>query len=139
MGVEATEVGTPRVNASRPADARGRGGSRHYAAVMTFIRWRDYGEVATPRKGIKRELVTQRASCTAGTDEIEPDPAVFKLDSWTAEPSPPAHDDPAHGGIEDRDEIALHIRVHANGCTKRQEVIGNVPVRCHPAQMEIAY
>jgi hypothetical protein len=99
----------------------------------------DHGEGANPREGIDRGLVTQRASCAARTNEIEPDPAVVKLDGWTTEPSPPSHDDPAHGGIEDRDEIALHIRLHANGCTKRQEVIGNVPVRCYPAQMEIAY
>jgi len=84
-------------------------------------------------------LVAQRASCTARTDEIEPDPAVFKLDGRSAEPSPPAHDDPAHGSLEDGDEIALDIRIHAIGCAKRQEVIGNGLVCCRPSQMEIAY
>jgi len=84
-------------------------------------------------------LVAQRASCTARTDEIEPDPAVFELDGRSAEPSPPAHDNPAHGSLEDGDEIALDVRIQANGCAKREEVIGNGPVRCRPSQVEIAY
>jgi len=88
---------------------------------------------------INRELVTQRASCTAPTDEIKPDPPVVKLDGRSAEPSPPAHDDPAHGGLEDGDEIALHVRLDPNRSAKGEEIVSNRPVRCHPAQMEIAY
>lgn len=95
--------------------------------------------IAEDARSDQSRLVAQRASSTARTDEIEPDPAVFKLDGGSAEPSPSAHDDPAHGSLEDGDEIALDVCIHTNGCAKRQEIIGNGPVGCCPSQMEIAY
>ena len=84
-------------------------------------------------------LVAQRASCTAPTDEIEPDPAVFKLDGRSAEPSPPAHDNPAHGSLEDGDEISLHVGPDAGGRTHWQELHGDRLSRCLPTQMEVTH
>lgn len=75
----------------------------------------------------------------AGADEIEPDPAVAKLDGRAAEPSPPAHDDPPSGTLKDRHEILLHVRVQAAGCPERKELVGYGPIDCRPAQMEITH
>ena len=65
-------------------------------------------------------LVAQRASCTAPTDEIEPDPAVFELDGRSAEPSPPAHDNPAHGIEVDVGRTHPGQRVREAGGSHRQ-------------------
>lgn len=60
-------------------------------------------------------LMAERAASPTGADKVQPRRAVREFDSRAAERSPATHRDPPSGGLEDRDEVFLNVRLETDG------------------------
>lgn len=87
---------------------------RPWAGGSTPTRSRHRGNV--PRAIATRPVswvqsVTERAPCPAGAYEVKPCRPVREFDDRAAKPSWAPHDDSCSGGIEDRNEVSLNVRI----------------------------